>query len=128
MHGCDRVCVCVTEPVCICTVCICVCIRATTGSLGEVADRDSEDFPRRPLAGCTRGHIRGCVLNMFYPHVSAIRWEEPGVCSFVYQSLLLLSMCVCVKTYLQIYFRLLPGSPAIIEEDVSYSEILSINF
>lgn len=102
--------------VCVCYMYLCVCSynRGPWLSAGEAADRDSEDFPGRPLARCTS---EAACYDIFYTHVCSIRWEVLGVCGVVYQSLFFfLCVCVCVRTYLQIYFWLLPGSPSFIGE------------
>lgn len=104
MHGCDWACVYIY------TVCICVCVWAVAESRYEVLAMPlteiqccvrAEDFPRRPLARCTWGRIKGCILHIFYTHVCAIRWAVLDVCSIVYKKPILYFLCVFL--YLQIY-------------------------
>ncbi len=76
-----------------------------------------------------------CMLNIFYTHVCTVRWKLLGVCcvcvcikACFFCVCVCVCVCVCIKTYLQIYFWLLPGSPSFKQENVGYSHILTVIF
>lgn len=81
-----------------------------------------KDLPRQPLARCTQGHIRGCMLNIFYTHVCGIRcWACIKAGSFFLPSAAFVSD-------LSLSFRSILGCCLASQPCVGHSEALSIIF